>query len=47
MPMTKAAVRAMDAATEISASLTGLNITKYMIGGASKVISSRVDEPLF
>jgi PhoPQ-activated pathogenicity-related protein len=39
MPMTKAAVRGMDAATEIAADLTGLNITKFMIAGASKVIS--------
>ena len=40
MPMTKAAVRGMDAATEISASLTGLNITKFMIAGASKVTNN-------
>ena len=38
MPMTKAAVRGMDAVTEIAASQSGVNITKFMIGGASKVI---------
>jgi PhoPQ-activated pathogenicity-related protein len=40
LPMTKAAVRGMDATTEIAASKSGLNITKFMIAGASKVFSN-------
>ena len=36
LPMTKAAVKAMDAVTEFSANL-GVKIENFMIGGASKV----------
>ena len=38
MPMTKAAVRAMDAITEFARQKGVANITKFTVAGASKVL---------
>lgn len=37
MPMTKAAVKAMDTITDFVNKATGKDITKFCVGGASKV----------
>lgn len=47
MPMTKAAVRAMDTITDFAKKKGAADIQKFMIAGASKVIVSRSTYPNF
>ena len=40
--MTKAAVRSMDAIQDFVSKTTGIQIEKFMVGGASKVFKSLI-----
>ena len=47
MPMTKAAVKAMDAIQDFTSQLAFADIKKFMVGGASKVCDVQNKSTLF